>query len=1573
MQAMNHPYSLDENEVDRLFQSQLKLKQPLNQGMLSQTATISIDKSLFVLRSFPKPQLPTDDTDVFESPLARYKLIKDEIIGKQHHSQHSGGCCSSASASSNALLHVAPILDIIETPNTVFVLRQYYYYNLKERMYKLPYLTYTEKLWIIFQLLFAVSELHERNIVHGDIKLENIMLTSNGSLFVTDIASYKPAHIPIDNSMVYTYYFGSTKQSLKTCNVAPERFVEKNAPSESNSNNSSTNGDKTVKMDIFSLGCVIAELLLEEYLFDYTKLLEYKHGKVDISNTLLQIRDSNLRELISKMLKVDPSERISLSQCLQVFSGTICPIAIPRALIHFNTLFTKTAFWQPDMVVGSIYKHWRQIWKLCYGEFDENNIPKLYNKYNFTYINKLSLTSEFKQLTAQFSSPTFKQFAFIFDTESCSLLVDEDTHRANTAVFKHNNNEATALLFINYILQNLPFARCESTKVLGMEMLKCFASKLSDLEKIQIITPYFIPMLTANNSFTRFTALHYLIDILYSINFAELIVTPLDFKFFYEYLSPSIFNLVHGSASILIVEFLGALESIIDLEQKFRDVERRSRLAEIAKKRTTTITKHNSVQLETPSIDALTTTTTTTGECVNDEDAQTKTIAQCATLPEDENVLEQAKVGEVCDELIKKFKRRLFSVIQNLLNKQDDIDVLQTLIRKLPTLLAYYGSEKEDDIFCFCINILNKKEWILLKEILTVFPVMLEKFDQTKNYRSDLINCIEMILLQNVNEHVIYELIQVLSDLFTNKVKSALSIKTFLPLFTQLLPFQLHPNTRIRDDIVAFALDFVSQLSPIEAFLYVYETFMPFLEIPVAYITKETVQKHMKPHICRTEFELHLGKYRVQNSDELLSDEGYKKLLDFISDAKTLASQMSIPLMMPSDDDDDANSKSADSAATSDDIADPENYCFNIHEYKLHRKNKCRALKTVDSLLKLYQSYEGFEREEEESYKFFLEKILGICEVAHGVDFPKYRNNTDIPFEVDMGFGWKDFAGFLIVKKFNISIKLGLLNVIFEDQPEQQSATLTKISHRSFQISNSYFHWRPQGQLVSTIPQHKDVPIEKVIPINANSFMSIDSRGDAFVWKISTEDGNTFNISQEWKAVNEGYPITFNSTISNGDNNKVIFASKHKLVQYRRPESFEGVPSVLLEMKDENNHITATCTFEKSSQAKLSVLFSTVDCVLNVYDPRMEKVALRCELPKERGVVSCITRGFDEQTMNIGTLGGYIMKYDARLNSFSSSMKYQSNKPVVGITSYLPSKRLTKDRTLHNEYLIIWTGSEDHDIALWNTCQVKGNTITPSVVFRTNVLFSNEQDNDVNLIEIPELTKVNDSISPKSNEAKILASIKQLSKFSWIKYNSSEYLKLVMHTIQQDFYDRTGHSAWNSRYIYNNISSVQCALSPFLSMKMDNPLYILSAGNDKTIRYWDISHESLYGDAKRKGDIGSYVVNAPSTLNACRFTRTECEGTLVIQSDEMYYRDTALKDTCVSEYQNYNGRFAVRNSDEDDTVMYLRNADAAHRNIITSILPMSFGMDCDGIGNSSSNRLNLLVSSSWDGSIKIWK
>ena len=55
----------------------------------------------------------------------------------------------------------------------VYLMRQYMYSNLHDRLLTRPFLTYVEKLWLIYQLLKSVEICHSHGIVHGDVKTEN--------------------------------------------------------------------------------------------------------------------------------------------------------------------------------------------------------------------------------------------------------------------------------------------------------------------------------------------------------------------------------------------------------------------------------------------------------------------------------------------------------------------------------------------------------------------------------------------------------------------------------------------------------------------------------------------------------------------------------------------------------------------------------------------------------------------------------------------------------------------------------------------------------------------------------------------------------------------------------------------------------------------------------------------------------------------------------------------------------------------------------------------------------------------------------------------------------------------------------------------------------------------------------------------------------------------------------------------------------------------------------------------------------------------------------------------------------
>jgi len=221
----------------------------LNNGMLSKTVMLlnEGDKCPLVAKIFFKSDF---DMDEYKSQVEKIKETQKKIIKQSLH-------------------NVIPLIYMEENTRSGIIFRQYIEYNLKERIYLMPYLNNIQKIWITFQILYAVNDLTELGIVHGDLKPENILLTSNLSVYLSDIATYKPGYISMDDIGNYTYFFGTNKSdSLKGCYFSPERLLEKGEKNK--------NYNKIFAMDVLSVGVIIAELFLEKNVLHFPKLLNYK-------------------------------------------------------------------------------------------------------------------------------------------------------------------------------------------------------------------------------------------------------------------------------------------------------------------------------------------------------------------------------------------------------------------------------------------------------------------------------------------------------------------------------------------------------------------------------------------------------------------------------------------------------------------------------------------------------------------------------------------------------------------------------------------------------------------------------------------------------------------------------------------------------------------------------------------------------------------------------------------------------------------------------------------------------------------------------------------------------------------------------------------------------------------------------------------------------------------------------------------------------------------------------------------------------------------------------------------------
>ncbi|KAL8152973.1 hypothetical protein V2J09_010733 [Rumex salicifolius] len=215
--------------------------------------------------------------------------------------------------------HVWPFQFWLETDKAAYLLRQYFFNNLHDRLSTRPFLGLIEKKWLAFQLLYAAKQSHEHGICHGDIKCENVLVTSWNWVYLADFASFKPTYIPDDDPSDFSFFFDTGGRRL--CYLAPERFYEHGA-------DMLVAPDETVKpsMDIFSVGCVIAELFLEgQPLFELSQLLAYRRGQYDPCQHLEKIPDLGLRKMILHMIQLDPESRWSAEGYLHSYAGSVFP------------------------------------------------------------------------------------------------------------------------------------------------------------------------------------------------------------------------------------------------------------------------------------------------------------------------------------------------------------------------------------------------------------------------------------------------------------------------------------------------------------------------------------------------------------------------------------------------------------------------------------------------------------------------------------------------------------------------------------------------------------------------------------------------------------------------------------------------------------------------------------------------------------------------------------------------------------------------------------------------------------------------------------------------------------------------------------------------------------------------------------------------------------------------------------------------------------------------------------------------------------------------------------------------
>ncbi|KAI9626663.1 hypothetical protein H4Q26_017761 [Puccinia striiformis f. sp. tritici PST-130] len=191
----------------------------------------------------------------------------------------------------------------VETEKAGYLIRQWLTNNLYDRISTRPFLSLTEKKWIAFQLLTAMCNSWNRGVPHGDLKSENVIVTSWNWVYITDFSStFKPTYLPEDDPADFSYFFDTS--SRRSCYLAPERFYSTETEIEV-----TTKSQVVESMDVFGLGCVIGELFTEgSSPFDLSQMFNYKSGNIPWSHTCV--------DLVRSMIQLKPGDRLTFEEYL---------------------------------------------------------------------------------------------------------------------------------------------------------------------------------------------------------------------------------------------------------------------------------------------------------------------------------------------------------------------------------------------------------------------------------------------------------------------------------------------------------------------------------------------------------------------------------------------------------------------------------------------------------------------------------------------------------------------------------------------------------------------------------------------------------------------------------------------------------------------------------------------------------------------------------------------------------------------------------------------------------------------------------------------------------------------------------------------------------------------------------------------------------------------------------------------------------------------------------------------------------------------------------------------------------
>ncbi|SCU92281.1 LAMI_0E09604g1_1 [Lachancea mirantina] len=426
---------------------------------------------------------------------------------------------------------------ILETDRAGYLIRQHLRRNLYDRLSSRPFLELIELKFMVFQFLQALKAIHSVDVVHGDLKTENLMLTSWNWLVLTDFSSFlKPTYLPEDNPGEFSFYFDTSQR--RSCYIAPERFNTKLYKEGKRSRTLPSQ-----KMDIFSAGCCIAELFSEGYsIFDLSQLFKYKTGEYDPREFLdRHLENDQIQNLVLSMIALNPKNRPSAADLLERYRGNLFPESFYKFFYDYVKDLTIVAS-------GILPKTRQSEMQALNGRAQDIDkmVEKIYGDFG-----KICATLHYPLEIVSKPIPPSRLFGNFLNIPSTGVIALQPF---NPDV--ESSASESALLHISLLSHAMRNVVKLRTRLRCLELLAAFSLFVSDANKLDRVVPFIISMFNDNTQAIQGQAIHVLTQVLGTVTKP----TSLNANVFTDYILPRFKKLLHVSKNNTYVRMLFAAD-----------------------------------------------------------------------------------------------------------------------------------------------------------------------------------------------------------------------------------------------------------------------------------------------------------------------------------------------------------------------------------------------------------------------------------------------------------------------------------------------------------------------------------------------------------------------------------------------------------------------------------------------------------------------------------------------------------------------------------------------------------------------------------------------------------------------------------------------------------------------------------------------------------------------------------------------------------------------------------------------------------------------------------------------------